>query len=215
MGSNPLGVTMCFQRLKSIVVLVLTVIIFLSLSGCLESDDVQKENTDMLNGSAADIEDNLTASLEYDAMLSETLTVTSSAFEDGGAIPAKYACDGENINPELEISGVPAEAESLLLIMDDPDAPMGTFTHWVVWNISVASQIEENSIPGVEGKNSVNQASYTGPCPPSGTHRYFFRIYALDIELDLESGSGREFVEDAMNGHVLACGELMGTYSRV
>lgn len=99
--------------------------------------------------------------------------------------------------------------------MDDPDAPSGTFTHWVVWNIDPESKIAENSIPGVEGLNGASRASYTGPCPPSGTHRYFFKIYGLDTELDIAEGSGRSLVENAMEGHVIAYGELMGTYKRM
>jgi hypothetical protein len=170
-------------------------VLSIALSGCTGSDDVASNTDD-------------------DIMVSETLTVTSSAFEHNGAIPVKHSCEGEDVNPDLEISGIPTEAVSLLLIMDDPDAPMGTFTHWVVWNIQVDSQIAEDSVPGIEGENSAGQVSYIGPCPPSGTHRYFFRVFALDTELDLESGSDRDIVEDSMNGHVVAYGELMGTYSR-
>jgi hypothetical protein len=199
---------------KSIVILALTIFLFLSLSGCIESDNSMDEKTDISSDNVTGSGDNSTASPEDDTMLSETLTLTSPAFENTESIPAKYTCDGENINPEIEITDIPAEAVSLLLIMDDPDAPMGTFTHWVVWNIPTDMQIDENSTPGIEGNNSAGQASYTGPCPPSGTHRYFFKIYALDIELDLENGAERSLVEDAMNGHVLAHGELMGTYSR-
>lgn len=208
------GGTMCHQRVKSIVILALTIFLFLSLSGCIESDNSMDEKTDISSDNVTDSGDNSTASPEDDTMLSETLTLTSPAFENTESIPAKYTCDGENINPGLEITDIPAEAVSLLLIMDDPDAPMGTFTHWVVWNIPTDMQIDENSTPGIEGNNSAGQASYIGPCPPSGTHRYFFKIYALDIELDLENGAERSLVEDAMNGHVLAHGELMGTYSR-
>ncbi|MDI3486409.1 MAG: hypothetical protein PWQ51_2364 [Methanolobus sp.] len=193
---------------------VVLMMIFLVFSGCIGSDDVHEETTDVPDAKPRDTADNAAKNPDNDTMISDTLTITSSAFESAETIPAKYTCDDENINPYLGISGIPEDAVSLLLIMDDPDAPMGTFTHWVVWNIPVASQIDENSIPGVEGKNSAGQASYTGPCPPSGTHRYFFKVYALDSEIDLESGTERTLVEDAMSGHVLAYGELMGTYSR-
>ena len=201
------------QRTIRLTVVIL-VMFSLALSGCVGSDDVKEETTDVPGGKAEDIPDDMVASSDDDTMSSQTLTITSSAFGNTEAIPIKYTCGGEDINPDLEISGVPSEAVSLLLIMDDPDAPMGTFTHWVVWNIPVDSRISENSVPGVEGKNSAGQVSYIGPCPPSGTHRYFFKLYALDTEIYLESGSDRSLVENAMNGHVLAYGELMGTYSR-
>ncbi|MBP1909390.1 YbhB/YbcL family Raf kinase inhibitor-like protein [Methanolobus bombayensis] len=214
MISDPLVATMNFKHVKSILLVLMVLLLSLSLSGCLGADEVQEKKTDILSGSAEDIENGSNVNPEDDNMLSETLIVTSSAFENNGAIPVKYTCDGENINPALEVKGIPSEAVSLLLIMDDPDAPMVTFTHWVVWNIATDPQIDENSIPGVEGKNSADQVSYIGPCPPSGTHRYFFKVYALDAELDLESGSERDIVEDSMDGHVVAYGELMGTYSR-
>lgn len=214
MISDPLVATMNFKHVKSILLVLMVLLLSLSLSGCLGADEVQEKKTDILSGSAEDIENGSNVNPEDDNMLSETLIVTSSAFENNGAIPVKYTCDGENINPALEVKGIPSEAVSLLLIMDDPDAPMGTFTHWVVWNIATDPQIDENSIPGVEGKNSADQVSYIGPCPPSGTHIYFFKVYALDAELDLESGSERDIVEDSMDGHVVAYGELMGTYSR-
>jgi phospholipid-binding protein, PBP family len=143
-----------------------------------------------------------------------TLSIYSSAFENGSFIPDIYTCDGDNINPPLEVLGISGDTVSLLLIMDDPDAPIGTFTHWVVWNIDPEMQIAENSIPGIEGANGANKVSYAGPCPPSGTHRYFFKMYALDTDLDIESGSERGLVEDAMEGHVIAYGELIGVYSR-
>ncbi|SDF36385.1 phospholipid-binding protein, PBP family [Methanolobus vulcani] len=200
---------------RTIRIAIMIVVVFsIALSGCMDSDDVQEETTDVLSGKAADITDDTAVSPDDDTMISDTLTVTSSAFEKSEAIPMKYTCDDKGISPDLEISDVPAEAASLLLIMDDPDAPMGTFTHWVVWNIPVDSRIDEDSIPGIEGKNSAGKTSYIGPCPPSGSHRYFFKVYALDTELDLQSGSDRGLVENAMSGHVLAYGELMGTYSR-
>jgi Raf kinase inhibitor-like YbhB/YbcL family protein len=140
-------------------------------------------------------------------------TISTSAFENKGEIPSRYTCDGDNINPELVPGILPEDTESLVLIVDDPDAPRGTFTHWIVWNIEPGSMINENTNPGVEGLNDVKGTDYFGPCTPSGTHRYFFRIYALDTMLDLGSGSTRTALEQAMQEHIIAEGELMGTYS--
>jgi Raf kinase inhibitor-like YbhB/YbcL family protein len=144
----------------------------------------------------------------------EKLTITSSVFKNKGVIPAKYTCDGEDVNPPLSFEGVPEGTESLVLIVDDPDAPMGTWDHWVVWNIPPVEKMEENSIPGTEGLNDFGKHSYGGPCPPSGTHRYFFKVYALDTKLDLPSNSRKRNVEKAMEGHILAKGEIIGLYSR-
>jgi Raf kinase inhibitor-like YbhB/YbcL family protein len=143
------------------------------------------------------------------------LKVKSPAFEHGKLIPKKYSCDGQDINPPLTIEGIPKEAKTLVLALDDPDAPSGTFDHWIVWDIPASTtKIAENSVPGKEGFNSARQTGYMGPCPPSGTHRYFFKVYALDIELNLGLGSKKKDAEKAMQGHVLAKGELMGTYTR-
>ena len=143
------------------------------------------------------------------------LTIKSPAFEHGKLIPRKYTCDGQDINPPLTIEGVPKEAKTLVLAVDDPDAPSGTWDHWIVWDIPAStSKIGENSVPGKEGVNSARQQGYMGPCPPGGTHRYFFKVYALDTELSLGSGSRKKDVEKAMQGHVLVQGELMGLYRR-
>ena len=143
------------------------------------------------------------------------LSVTSPAFENNKPIPVKYTCDGANINPPLTIEDVPEETKALVLIVDDPDAPMGTFNHWVVWNIPPTTRkIEENTVPGTEGISTSRKHAYGGPCPPYGTHRYFFKVYALDTQLDLKSNSSKRDVEKAMKGHILAEGELMGLYSR-
>ncbi|MEM4246097.1 MAG: YbhB/YbcL family Raf kinase inhibitor-like protein [Candidatus Bathyarchaeia archaeon] len=142
------------------------------------------------------------------------LRVTSPAFESNGYIPAKYTCDGEDVNPPLKVEGIPAEAKSLVLIVDDPDAPMGTWDHWVVWNIPVTETIKENDVPGIEGMNDFRRRSYGGPCPPSGVHRYFFKVYALDTTLDLPTSSRKRDVERAMERHILAMGELVGLYKR-
>jgi Raf kinase inhibitor-like YbhB/YbcL family protein len=141
--------------------------------------------------------------------------VKSPAFENNRPIPVKYTCDGADVNPPLTIEGVPEETKTLVLIVDDPDAPMGTFDHWVVWNIPPTTRIiEENTAPGKEGISSYGKHSYGGPCPPSGTHRYFFKVYALDTQLDLKLSSTKRDVEKAMKEHVLAEGELVGVYSR-
>jgi Raf kinase inhibitor-like YbhB/YbcL family protein len=142
--------------------------------------------------------------------------ITSSAFQEGANIPSKFSCDGADSSPPLQISDVPSEAKTLALIVDDPDAPGGRFTHWSVWNISPqTSTIAEGSTPkGMQGTNDFGKSGYGGPCPPSGTHRYYFKIFALDRELDLRSGAKRGQLDAAMKGHVIAQGELMGRYSR-
>ncbi|HIH94243.1 TPA: YbhB/YbcL family Raf kinase inhibitor-like protein [Methanosarcina acetivorans] len=142
----------------------------------------------------------------------QIIKVFSSAFESNGTIPRKYTCNGENINPPLEFTDIPEGTESLVLIMDDPDAPMNPFTHWIVWNIEPVAKIEEDSIPGIEGINNFREIGYGGPCPPSGTHRFFFRVYALDRQLELKAGAGRKELESEMIGHIIAEGELMGKY---
>jgi len=145
-----------------------------------------------------------------------SISVTTPAFQAGGDIPAKFTCNGANANPELKINGVPNEAKSLVLIVDDPDAPRGLFTHWIVWNIDPkATDIGENSAPagGIQGTNDFGKRNYGGPCPPSGTHRYFFKIYALDTKLDLKPSARRAELDTAMRGHTLAQGELMARYS--
>ncbi len=142
------------------------------------------------------------------------LKITSSAFKNNDSIPIKYTCDGDDVNPPLTIEDVPKETRSLVLIVDDPDAPIGTWVHWIVWNIPPTEEIEEDSIPGVEGINDYKKHSYGGPCPPSGTHRYFFKVYALGTKLDLDVNSKKKDVERAMEGHILAKGEIVGLYSR-
>lgn len=146
----------------------------------------------------------------------ENMKLLSKSFQDNSPIPPKYTCDGEDINPGLLVKDVPKNAKSLALIMDDPDAPRGTFVHWVVWNINPSiNEIKEGIEPdGLQGITGFARMGYGGPCPPSGTHRYFFKLYALDIKLDLVEGSSKEDLEDAMEGHILAEAQLMGTYKR-
>lgn len=147
----------------------------------------------------------------------EALSITSSAFENTGTIPTEYTADGRNVNPPLSFSGVPADAKSLVLIMDDPDAPVGVWDHWIVWNIPPDIQaIAAGSVPAgaVQGANGWGRSDYGGPSPPSGTHRYFFKLYALDAVLDLKAGAKKAGVEQAMEGHILTKAELVGVYSR-
>lgn len=151
------------------------------------------------------------------------MELRSTAYRPGGTIPSRYACDGENLSPTFTWSNAPSRTRSLALILHDPDAPRaGGFTHWVVYGIHPATrQIEESaSRPesytdfGVQGKNDAGSLGYTGPCPPSGTHRYTARIYALDIDLELQPGATRQELESAIEGHILDQAALTGTYAK-
>ena len=147
-------------------------------------------------------------------MANDGLVITSPAFPPDGDIPAIYTCDGPNYNPPLQVEGIPAGARSLALVMEDPDAPNGSVVHWLVWNIQPVATIAENIRPGVEGRNGFGNTVYAGPCPPSGSHRYYFRVYALDAKLNLAAGTDKKTLEEAMRPHMLAEGVLMGRYSR-
>jgi len=144
--------------------------------------------------------------------------ITSPAFAPGEAIPVKFTCDGEDISPPLRWDTPPDGARSLVLIMDDPDAPVGTWVHWVVFNLPPdAPGLPENAeLPkgSGSGQNSWGRLGYGGPCPPRGTHRYFFKLYALDMRLNLPDGASKEQLLKVMGGRILAQGELMGTYSK-
>lgn len=145
------------------------------------------------------------------------LIITSPTFAHSTAIPARYTCDGQNVSPPLNIEAVPAGVKSLALIVDDPDAPVGTWVHWVIWNLPPQTrEIAESSLPSgaVQGLNGWQRNDYGGPCPPSGTHRYFFKLYALDTMLNLPLSTGKTALERAMQGHIIAQGQLMGTYRR-
>ena len=142
------------------------------------------------------------------------MRLTSPEFENNGHIPRKFTGLGDDINPALIIDDIPAETKSLTLIVDDPDAPMGMWVHWVVFDIPVVSQIEENTIPGKQGINNFDKKNYGGPCPPSGTHRYFFKIYALDTQLNLKEGISKSDLEEAMKRHILDKAELIGLYKK-
>ena len=150
------------------------------------------------------------------------MKLTSSAFKNNGKIPSKYTCDGKNINPNLEIAEVPEEAVSLVLIMDDPDVPNsirpdGMWDHWIVFNIPPdTKEINEDSQPqGINGKGTGGKLSYGGPCPPDKEHRYFFKLYALDIKLNIPEGSSKKEVENAMKDHIIAEAVLVGKYKRI
>lgn len=151
-----------------------------------------------------------------------SMHLETPVFGNNEAIPKKYSCDGENISPPLEWSNVPDSAKSIVLIVDDPDAPIGTFVHWVCYDIPVSVKglgeavPQQDSLPqgGFQGKNDFNKNGYGGPCPPGGTHRYFFKLYALDTALGLSSGKTKDDIETAMEGHVLSTAQLIGTYSR-
>ena len=141
--------------------------------------------------------------------------ITSPSFKHNQMIPKKYTCQGEDINPELNISGIPEKTASLALIVNDPDAPMGTWVHWVVFDIMpTTTQIAENYIPATQGYNDFKRVNYGGPCPPSGTHRYFFKLYALDSILKLPEGTTKAQLEEAMKDHILAETELIGLYKK-
>lgn len=150
------------------------------------------------------------------------IKLTSTAFEEGGLIPSKYTCDGEDISPQLKWESVPEGTASIALICDDPDAPMGTWVHWVLYNLpSETKELAEN-FPDDEtfpdgtrqGITDFGTTAYGGPCPPSGTHRYFFKIYALDIKIDIVSLTDKKTLLKAMDGHILGQGQLMGKYKR-
>jgi len=144
------------------------------------------------------------------------MKITSPAFNHNENIPSKYTCDGENISPPLEFSDIPENTKTLTLIMDDPDAPVGTFVHWIIWNIpATITEIQEGEdISYQQGLNDFKEICYGGPCPPSGTHRYFFKLYALDTELDLETGATKQDLLEAMEGHITTKAELIGKYNR-
>ncbi len=150
------------------------------------------------------------------------ITITSSAFKEGGMIPSRYSCDGEDISPPLAWTGVPDGTKTLALICDDPDAPVGTWVHWVLFDLPADTRELPANVPpdkvlesgAKHGVNDFRRFGYGGPCPPGGTHRYYFKLYALDTEIDLGPGITKAQLLNAMEGHILARGELMGTYNR-
>jgi Raf kinase inhibitor-like YbhB/YbcL family protein len=144
-----------------------------------------------------------------------TMQLTSTAFSEGSPIPARYTCDGDDVSPPLEIDGAPDATQTLVLVMDDPDAPGDVWDHWVAFDIAPRTEIPENVGPlGVGGANSWGRTGYGGPCPPSGTHRYFFTVYAVDSQLALGPGASKADLMESLEGHVLDQATLMGTYAR-
>ncbi len=144
------------------------------------------------------------------------LTLTSPVFVHNKNIPYKYTYTGEDINPPLEIDNIPDNTSSLVLIIDDPDAPVGTWDHWILYNILPTDRIEEDSVPSgaTQGENSWGNKEYGGPCPPSGTHRYVFTLYALDTMLVIGSCADKNKIISAMDGHIIEKAELIGLYSK-
>jgi len=156
-------------------------------------------------------------SLGQEAIKPEGLKISSPIVEDGGQIPRKYTCDGVNVNPTLKIENIPIKTNSLALVFDDVDGPRGSYVHWILWNIDPGTkEIKENSIPkgAVQGRNDFKKNNYGGPCPPSRAHRYLFKIYALDVRLNLNPNSTKTDLEKAMKGHVIAQAQLVGVYKR-
>ncbi|MBI1344248.1 MAG: YbhB/YbcL family Raf kinase inhibitor-like protein [Terrimonas sp.] len=143
------------------------------------------------------------------------LTVSSTAFKEGEWIPEKYTCDGANVNPPLHIEGIPENTKCLAIIVDDPDAPVATWLHWIIWNIPVTHHYKENTIHGSQGLNDFQKNNYSGPCPPPGKeHRYYFKIYALDELILLPSTAGKKELEATMSDLIIAYGVLTGLYKR-
>lgn len=156
--------------------------------------------------------------MEVNNINESSLKLTSSAFSHNQKIPQQYTCDGQNINPPLTIKGVPAGTKSLTLLVDDPDAPLGVWDHWLVWSILPnVQEITQGSVPqgAIQGRNSFGENKYGGPCPPTGvSHRYVFKLYALDTTLNLAEGAAKKEVEQKMEGHIIGKTELIGLYQR-
>jgi len=142
------------------------------------------------------------------------MKLSSPDFQDNTKMPEKFSCQGQGVNPTLIIDDIPKDAKSLALVVDDPDAPLKTYIHWVVYDIPIINRIEENSVPGTQGVNSAGDINYVGPCPPVGTHRYFFKVYALDTILNLDDGISKAELEKTMQGHILEKTELIGLYRK-
>jgi len=194
-------------------------VLFLLLLGCKrETPSAGDSWTPLASGSAA-----TDTAPRSNAM---TLKITSSAFQQGGSIPAKYTCEGQDVSPPLAWAGAPSSAKSIAIIVDDPDAPdpakpQRVYVHWVLYNIpggisSLSENASRSGLPkgAVQGKNDWGKPQYGGPCPPIGRHRYFFKVYALDTELTGLSGATKADVERAMKGHIVDSGELVGTYQK-
>lgn len=160
--------------------------------------------------------DNQSDNLEVQVK-SINMRILSAVFNDGENIPPKFTCDGDNTLPGFSVSGVPEQSKSLVFIMDDPDSPTGTWDHWIIFNVSPdTKEIAEGKEPaGIRGKNSWGEIGYGGPCPGRGSHRYFFKVYALDSMIDLSEGTDKSTLLETMQGHILDSAELMGRYEKV
>lgn len=206
------------MRTWTLRLLLLGVILVLSLSlaACSDDDDAGD------SGDSTTTDDQSAAPAEERDATTMTLQLTSTAFEEGAAIPARYTCTGDDISPALAWTGAPDGTASFVLIMDDPDAPSRTWVHWVVYNLppNITDLPEaiaaDDDLPGdaAHAQNSWRRSDYGGPCPPSGTHRYFFKLYALDTTLNLGVDATKSTVVAAMEGHILAEAQLMGTYEK-
>lgn len=210
---------------KKIIVILIALVITVFLSSCTNNT---KQEPVAIRGKLQEIQESKTTEKIQENQPSDTptnqevidmkkLTITSSVFSHNNKIPSKYTCDGPNVNPPLKIEGIPSEAKSLVLVMDDPDAikPAGkVWDHWIVFNIPPkVTEINENEEPeGIHGKGTGGNLNYKGPCPPDAQHRYFFKVYALDTLLDLKEGATKLEVEKAMKDHIVAQEELVGLY---
>ncbi len=198
------------------IILILAVIIFLAFYLIkAKKEKISSDMTASLNSTSTINSPQATSSKEVSEI--KHLEILSSAFENNGLTPEKYTCDGDDIIPPLTIQNIPTSTKSLALIVDDPDAPRVNWTHWLVWNLIPAGntiEIQEGIVPdgAVQGLNSFNRRIYKGPCPPMGTHHYYFRIYALDVELVLSVSSDKKALDRAMAGHILEQAELIGLY---
>jgi Raf kinase inhibitor-like YbhB/YbcL family protein len=142
------------------------------------------------------------------------LQVSSPSFNNNDYIPAKFSCEGDNTSPAINVQNIPPKTVSLAIVVEDPDAPQGTVTHWVAWNIDPSGKISEKDKEGVPGKNTRGKNEYMGPCPPSGVHHYHFTVYALDAKMDLPEGSSKEELRASMQNHIIGQGELIGLYQK-
>ncbi len=197
---------------QKIIILVLIIVVGAGIFWYASQKRSPEESSPESGFEALEGDEVLTGYVEY-----KNMKIQSLAFSNNQPIPPKYTCDGENVNPPLRFNDVPDVTESLVLIVDDPDAPAGTWVHWVVWNIPPAAhEILENSVPegAIEGITDFGKPGYGGPCPPSGSHRYFFKLYALDTVLALSSSADVKDVELAMEGHILGEAQLIGLYQR-
>ena len=193
--------------------LVATAVLVWVGASCGEASETAGENAEAGAGTGANAD--VVAEADGAAEVENGLALSSSAFGEGEGIPERYTCDGEDVSPPLAWESGPAGTVTYALIMDDPDAPAGTWVHWVLFNLPDDRRQLAEDVPadaGVQGSNSWGRTGYGGPCPPSGQHRYVFKLYALDTELALEAGADKEALLDAMEGHVLTSDQLTGVY---